>query len=74
VDPTPDQDEEFAGGSPLQALADGPAAGRVDLLTVVLQELGQAAGLPDEILTAALTPGVRTTQALDVVFAQAGGR
>jgi hypothetical protein len=46
VDPTPLQDKEFAGGV---ALAGGPAAGKMDLLTVVLHELGHLAGLDDSI-------------------------
>jgi hypothetical protein len=74
VDPTPDQDEEFASGSggTAQALAGGPVAGHVDLLTAVLQELGQVAGLTDPSLTAPLAPGVRSAAALDAVFAKAG--
>ena len=46
VDPTPADDSEFVLGndSRLVAMADGPAAGRMDLLTVVLHELGHVAG------------------------------
>jgi hypothetical protein len=66
VDPTPDQDEEFVGdsGSTQQALSGGPAAGRVDLLTAVFQELGQVVGLTDAAWTAPLCPGVRSAGAL----------
>jgi sugar lactone lactonase YvrE len=71
VDPTPGQDEEFAGGSgsALKALANGPAAGRVDLLTAVMQELGQEAGLTGGSLTNPLGVGVRNVAALDALFA-----
>jgi hypothetical protein len=70
VDATPGQDEEFApgAGGVLQALPDGPAAGHVDLLTAVLQELGQEAGLDSAALTDPLAPGARNTAALDAVF------
>jgi hypothetical protein len=44
VDPTPLQDEEFSGGV---ALSGGPAAGRMDLLTVVLHEMGHLMGGDD---------------------------
>jgi len=46
VDPTPADDSEFVLGDDgrLIAMADGPAAGRMDLLTVVLHELGHVAG------------------------------
>jgi CSLREA domain-containing protein len=74
VDPTPLQDEEFAGG---QALAGSTASGHEDLLTAVLHEMGHLAGLPDQpgtglsdrLMTDVLAPGVRRTQALDQVFA-----
>ncbi len=49
------------------ALGDGPAAGRMDLLTVLLHELGHIAGLddldaasiPDGLMTELLSAGVR---------------
>jgi large repetitive protein len=76
VDPTPGQDEEFRGaaGGPLSAAPGGPADGREDLLTAVLHELGHLAGRPDGssgLMAGVLAPGVRETQALDQVFAQA---
>jgi hypothetical protein len=84
VDPTPLQDEEFrvgTPGSPLTALAGGPAAGKMDLLTVVLHEMGHLAGRPDldgpagaGLMADALAPGVRRTDALDAVFAQGAYR
>jgi hypothetical protein len=79
VDPTPLSDEEFAAGAPLVASADSPAAGKMDLLTVVLHEMGHAVGRDDistdpgsgDLMAALLPAGVRRTQALDAVFAQA---
>jgi len=46
VDPTPADDSEFVLGDDgrLIAMTDGPAAGRMDLLTVVLHELGHVVG------------------------------
>jgi hypothetical protein len=69
VDSTPLQDTEFAGG---QAIAGSAAAGRMDLLTAMLQELGAAAGLKGSALTAALAPSTRNVAALDAFFAQGG--
>jgi hypothetical protein len=48
----------------------------MDLLTVVLHEMGHLAGRPDEagdpagadLMAEFLAPGVRRTQALDLVF------
>ncbi len=45
VDPTPSQSEEFDAA--LRALAGGPAAGRMDLWTVLRHELGHLAGQAD---------------------------
>jgi hypothetical protein len=71
VDPTPTPDEKFSAGAneALQAVPGGPAAGHVDLLTAVMQEMGQAAGLTGDLLTAPLAPGVRNVAALDEIFA-----
>jgi uncharacterized delta-60 repeat protein len=70
VDPTPYQDEEFAGGT---AYAGSPAAGREDLLTTVLHELGHLAGLADDngtaLMAESLPTGTRRTDALGAVFA-----
>jgi hypothetical protein len=64
VDPTPGQDEEFAGGTAMVARPGGPAAGRMDLLTAVLDEMGQLAGAGAVTLAA----GTRRVDALDQVF------
>jgi hypothetical protein len=74
VDPTPLQNEDFdAAGT---ALPGGPAAGREDLLTVMLHEMGHLAGRPDvsninpfDLMDETLPVGVRRTEALDKVFA-----
>jgi hypothetical protein len=79
VDPTPARDQEFspgAPGSPLVALPGGPAAGRMDLLTVVLHEMGHlagradvaGAGQSDNLMAEMLAPGVRRVDALDQAF------
>jgi hypothetical protein len=45
VDPSPAEWFEFAGsGTVLQARADGPAAGRMDLMTALLHEIGHVLG------------------------------
>jgi hypothetical protein len=52
VDPTPLTNEEFrrdATDSALTALANGPAAGHMDLLTVLAHELGHVIGLDDDV-------------------------
>jgi uncharacterized repeat protein (TIGR01451 family) len=79
VDPTPLQDEEYAPApwGALAAPAGTPAGDHMDLLTVVLHELGNLAGLTD--VSAAANPadlmgdllgrGNRLTTALDRVFA-----
>jgi hypothetical protein len=49
VDSTPGDDSEFSGsGSRLHATETGGAAGRVDLLTVLMHELGHQIGLEDD--------------------------
>lgn len=49
VDSTPGEDSEFYGsGSKLTADAGGAAEGKIDLLTVVMHELGHQIGLHDE--------------------------
>jgi uncharacterized repeat protein (TIGR01451 family) len=79
ADGTPLADEEFAPGSPgspLVALPGSPAAGKEDLLTAVLHEMGHLAGSPDGgtgLMAGALAPGARDLGALDQVFAASGG-
>ncbi|MDB5692450.1 MAG: hypothetical protein JWO81_1513, partial [Alphaproteobacteria bacterium] len=49
IDKTPGEDGEFTGsGSRLTAAAGGPAAGHIDLLSVVEHELGHQIGLSDD--------------------------
>jgi hypothetical protein len=80
VDATSSPDRAFWGGGaggPLVAVPGGVAAGRMDLLTVVLHEMAHLAGRPSEggaatggdLLAEFLAPGVRRTGALDQVFA-----
>src|SRR5262249_26088479 len=70
IDPTPADDAEFAarnGPEGLKATADSPAFGRMDLLTVVMRELGRMRGREDEsqagaaadLMFETLAPGVR---------------
>jgi hypothetical protein len=69
VDATPMDDSEFTGtaGSPQMSAVSGAAAGRVDLLTMVMHELGHELGLDDldptnspaELMTGTLVPGLR---------------
>jgi hypothetical protein len=74
VDPTPLQNEEFAADG--TALAGSAAAGREDLLTTVLHEMGHLAGLADDsgsaLLGDTLAPGVRHTDHLDAAFGHGG--
>jgi hypothetical protein len=52
VDSTPGEDSEFDGsGTRLTADAGGAADGRLDLLTVLMHELGHQIGLGDEYVT-----------------------
>jgi hypothetical protein len=72
VDPTPLDDAEFdAGGT---ALAGTAAVGKMDLLTVVLHEMGHVAGrgdqfTPGDLMYDILSTGQRRTGALDALFA-----
>lgn len=68
VDPTPGASEEFSDSGAHGLVADkgGPAADRMDLLTVVLHELGHVLGhgdlddiLTDDIMSGWLPVGVR---------------
>ncbi len=81
VDPTPLSDAEFtpdATGA-LTAAPGSSAAGRMDLMTVVLHEMGHVAGYsdvntqsnPNNLMDATLGVGVRRTAGLDVLFANA---
>jgi hypothetical protein len=66
VDPTPMIDEEYRH-EPFTASGPNPAAGRMDLLTVVMHELGHALGLehedphehPDALMAETLEAGAR---------------
>ena len=80
VDPTPGQDEEYASkAGALAALPGSGAAGHVDLLTVVMHEMGHALGLPDitapgstDLMAEALATGLRRLPSLadiDAAFA-----
>jgi hypothetical protein len=67
VDPTPSDDAEFAthvGESELAALPGSPAYGKIDLLTVVLHEMGHELGFdhsadPLSLMFEDLGPGLR---------------
>jgi hypothetical protein len=81
VDSTPGEDSEFAGSDGyLKALAGSAADGRMDLLTVVMHELGHQIGLDDdyqtgeadELMYGYVNPGERRLPEADEV-AQAGG-
>ncbi|HEX8480279.1 MAG TPA: Ig-like domain-containing protein, partial [Allosphingosinicella sp.] len=53
VDSTPGEDGEFGGsGTSLTADAGGAAAGKLDLLTVIMHELGHQIGLADDYASA----------------------
>lgn len=78
VDASPDQNEEFSGklGS-LTAIANGPASGKMDLLSTVLHEMGHVIGLDDvhgsenDVMGDALQLGQRRVDIIDAVFQQA---
>ncbi len=68
VDATPTDDSEFASGS------NGAAAGKIDLLTAVMHELGHELGLDDiagssDLMGDVIGTGIRRTADLDAVFA-----
>ena len=63
VDTTPNSDSEFtldANGNQMTATS-GPAAGKMDLLTVVLHEIGHRLGLDDELSSDGLMSDTLTT-------------
>ena len=78
VDATPGANEEFDHAG--NALSNGPAAGRMDLLTVLAHELGHALGLEDllgesdDLMAEALAAGVRRSplDAVDSIFGGEG--
>ena len=67
IDKTPGDDAEFSGSGTARSGISGAAATRIDLLTVVLHELGHAIGLDDtyaagqsaNLLYGYITPGER---------------
>ena len=78
-DQTPQDNSEFerdANGA-LVALTSGPAAGRMDLLTAVLHDMGTLAGssdlnalrFPNDVMASVLPTSIRRTDALNAVFA-----
>jgi hypothetical protein len=69
IDPTPQTDEEFSADG--NALPGGPAAGKIDLLTAILQEMDGVVGLNGGGLTT-LSPSTRGARAIEAVFAAAG--
>ena len=71
VDPTPGRDEEFLGGV---ARPGTGAEGRVDLLTVLMHEMGHLAGrghTSGGLMGEILGPGTRALDALDAAFGTA---
>ncbi len=77
VDASPADDAEFSGsGSELRATS-GAAAGKYDLLTAVMHELGHELGLDDispavdgdDLMTGVIGSGVRRLADVDAIFA-----
>jgi hypothetical protein len=78
IDPTPLSDQAFALDAlgKQTAIPGSPANGHMDLLTVVLHEMGHLDGLPDistqrypnNLMDGTLATGVRRTEALDAIF------
>lgn len=81
IDETPNRNDEFTAHSEseFKANEDGPASGRMDLLTVVMHELGHVLGFDHDtghavstgLMTESLGPGVRRVldnSALDEFF------
>ncbi len=72
VDATPASNQECqvgSPGSPLLALAGGPAAGKEDLLSALFQELGAVAnGGDSDLTTTELPPGQRQTETVNAIF------
>jgi hypothetical protein len=80
VDSTPASQEEFLSTGALnqfQAVAGGAAEGKLDLLTVLVHELGHVLGLTDtadntEIMALDLAPGMRRLPSADDIIALQG--
>ncbi len=77
VDASPLQDQEFlSANGALTARTGNAAAGHMDLLTVLLHEMGHFAGWteldpalhPNALMALSLTAGTRRTQDIDAVF------
>jgi hypothetical protein len=66
VDSTPDEDEEFTGSGTLETAVDARAVDRIDLLSVVMHELGHALDYDDldgqgDLMSGLLAAGTRRT-------------